>query len=249
MAYVYWDWHSIGGRTPQFRELTVDISIHNDIGNFSDRNGMYLMLGYSNISGVDFYYGLQTSVSDPQTARGSGKGLIFSRWLTRDLANTRIAPGGWTESSGHEGNFVGVRYPYEWTQGEYRLRLASDGTDEEGEWFGIWITDLATGVETWTGSMRFPFRNGKAAIHGSTYVTSEIYGSPIRPIDVPEWYVSVGRPRGDGVPSAWGTTGYAPFTNSFKNAEVRYDRRNDVMDIRTGGTTKRETQPQTVIFK
>ena len=249
MAFVWWDWNSVNGRTPEFRELTVDIKIHNDIGNFSDRHGMYLMLGYSNISGVAFYYGLQTHMYDPQNQGENGKGVIFSRWRTRDLANTRIAPGGWTESSGHEGDFVGVRYHYEWTQGEYRVRLASDGTDEEGEWFGIWITDLATGTETWAGSMRFPFRNGKATIHGNSYTTSEIYGSPVRPIDIPQWHVSIGRPRGDGITAAWGTTGYSMFTNDFHNAEIHYDRRNDVMDIRTGGTTERETQSQTIIFK
>lgn len=249
MAYVWWDWYGADGKAPQFRELTVDIKIHNDIGNFSDKHGMYLMLGSSSISGVDFYYGLQTSIYDPRTGQGAGKGLIFSRWSTRDLANARVAPGGWTQSSGHEGDFIGVRYRYEWTEGEYRLRLASDGADEEGEWFGIWVTDLSTGAETWAGSLRFPSKNGKAVIHGSTYATAEIYGDLIRPIDLPEWHVSLGRPRGDGAPAYSGTTGYAPFTNHFSNAEVHYDRRNDVMDFRTGGATERKTPPQTVIFE
>ena len=60
----------------------------------------------------------------------------------------------------------------------------------DGGWFGLWIMDLATGTETWTGALKFPNRSGRARIHGSTV---EIYGSPIRPIDVPQWHVSVGR--------------------------------------------------------
>ena len=246
MANIWWEWDGPRGREPRFHELAVDIKIHNDIGNFSERNGMYLMVAQGDISGVGFYFGLQTDIQDPITGRGRGKGLIFSRWLTRDLADTRTAPGGFAQSSGHEGDFVGVRFLYEWTQGEYLLRLAHEEADEEGQWFGLWITDLTTGTEAWAGSMRFPFRNGKALIHGITYTTSEIYGRPIRPIDIPELHVSVSMPRGDGEPADWGTTDYAPFTNSFKNAEIHYDRRNDVVNVTTGGTTERKTQPRSL---
>ena len=52
------------------------------------------------------------NVSDPYT----GKGLIFSRWKERNLVNARIPDDGFTESSGHEGDFIEVRRNYDWAR-------------------------------------------------------------------------------------------------------------------------------------
>ena len=117
MAFVWWDWVSSGQRRLEFEELVIDFTVHNDIGNFSSRQGIYLMPAQSSISGVGFYFGIQTSVHDPRTGGGGGKGLLFSRWKAHDLENAGVAPGSWSQSSGHEGGFIGVRYPYEWTAG------------------------------------------------------------------------------------------------------------------------------------
>ena len=253
MAYIHWEWDSDTGNRPKFRELTVDFKVHNDVGNWSDRHGLYLMLGFSYISDVPFYYGIQTHAYDESIMEGDGKGLIFSRWETRDLANARVAPDGWSESSGHEGDFVGVRCPYSWTEGPYRVRLAPDGTDDGGEWWGVWVTDLKDGSERWCGSLRFPFEDdtdGTTWVAGWTYTTSEIYGTaPIRPINIPTWTVTVQRPLGDGIPSSYGDTGYMIFTDTFKNAEIHYDPQKDGVVITVGGTTERQTEPQTVLFK
>ena len=139
MVSIWWYWSSDDG---EFESLDIDFTIHNDIVDFTAPYGLYLMLGYAEISGVPFYFGLQTDVDDP--ASGSrGKGLIFSRWETRDLDNARIADpeDGWSESSGHEGDFIGVRRSYDWGAGDYRVRIAPDGSDDGGRWFGMWITD------------------------------------------------------------------------------------------------------------
>ena len=130
MAYIWWEWSA---NRADFESLEVDFTIHNDAGDFSSRHGLYLMLGFSHIAGVPFYFGLQTNVNDP-AAGPRGKGLIFSRWETRDLDDARVADPveGWTESSGHEGDFIGVRRSYEWEAGDYRVRIAPDGSDEGG---------------------------------------------------------------------------------------------------------------------
>ena len=241
MAYIWWDWDSGIGRRLQFRELTVDFTIHGDVRNFSDRHGLYLMLGYATISDVAFYYGLQTG----------DNGLIFSRWGTDDLANAREAPDGWSNAGEEGGAFIGVRRGYEWGEGDYRVRLASDGIDTDGEWWGLWITDLDEDTTTWFGSMKFPFKDGYDStwVEASTYTTIEIYGTLIRPINIPEWRVTVYRPVGDGIPSSYGHTGYSMFSDSFSNSDIHYDSVTDSVELTVGGTTERQTPPQTVIFK
>ena len=201
------------------------------------------MLCHSSISDVGFYFGLQTGISSDKGNRG--KGLIFSRWKTRDLANARVADPeeGWSQSSGHEGDFIGVRRLYDWGVGDYRVRLAPDGSDTEGEWFGLWITEKADGETTWIGSLKFPYLNGEATINSTTYSTMEIYGQPIRPIDIPEWHVSIERPLGDGVEPVWFESQYSPFVGMVLNSNVRYDRNDAVIHLRAGGSTVR-TEPE-----
>ena len=263
MAYIWWGWiqrsDSEGNRLDEFEELVIEFTIQNDVEPLGGGNGLYLMLAYSNISGVYFYFGLQTDMKDPETSLSRGKGLIFSRWSTRDLANARYAQeDGWTESSGHEGDFIGVRRSYVWGAGDYRVRLAPDDSvpqDPDGMWFGLWITDLSTDDTTWIGSLKFPLQGGKSVIQALVYSTMEIYGFStiesawrIRPIDIPTWHVSIKRPVGDGVTSHWGRTGYASLKGEIMNADIRYDVTNDIVHIQAGGATERRTDPGPVEF-
>ena len=166
--------------------------------------------------------------------------MIFSRWGERDLSFARIADNeqSWFESSGHEGDFIGVRRSYDWTAGDYRMRLAPDGQDDDGEWYGVWITDLATDITTWAGSLKFPLVNGTTVVSAPTYTTLEIYGNPIRPIDIPEWQVSVKRPMGNGVRANSGNLGYSNLMRELLNADLQYDPETDSMNFRVGGTTE-----------
>ena len=248
MVYVWWEWSSDNS---EFESLDIDFTVHNDIVGFTGPHGLYLMLGDAEIAGIPFYFGLQTDVDDP--ASGSrGKGLIFSRWETRDLDNAGIADPveGWTQSSGHDGDFIGVRRSYDWGAGDYRVRIAPDGSDESGRWFGIWITDKSTGETVWGGSLRFPYENGKAAISSPLYTTMEIYGgAPIRPIDIPEWHVSIARPSGDSVKSTRGVTGFQAFSSHVLNSDARYDPTEEVLHLHAGGLTQRSTLPQEILFE
>ena len=243
MAYVWWYWES---DQANFREIVTDITIHNDVGDFSDQHGLYLMLASSEISDTLFYFGLQTDTNR------RGKALVFSRWGTRDLANARIADtDGWQESSGHEGDFIGVRRSYNWGAGDYRVRIAPNGLDSDGEWFSLWITDLSTGKTTWIGSLKFPLLNGTATIKPYSYSTLEIYGNePIRPLDIPQWHVSIKRPLGDNVPSIWGLTGYSQFKgDALQNSDVRYDLSEGSLHLRVGGATERKSAAGSIAFE
>ena len=242
MASIWWDWNP---EQAHFRELITDITIHNDVGDFSDQHGLYLMLGSSYISDTQFYFGIQTD------ANSRGKGLIFSRWKTRELTNARYdETHGWTESSGHEGDFIGVRRLYNWGAGNYRIRIAPDGLESDGEWFGLWIIDIETDVTTWIGSLKFPLLSGEAKIKPNSYSTIEIYGIPmIRPIDIPQWHVSIERPQGDGIPSTRGYTVYSSFTGIVSNNDVNYDPLEDRVHLRAGGVTERKTAAGYVNFR
>ena len=244
MAYIWWEWDR--RRTKGFEEVIVDFTIHNDV-ELRGQNGLYLMLVSGDLSDVGFYFGIQTDVHSPERPYNRGKGLIFSRWEERDLSNARVAEtDGWTQSSGHEGDFIGVRRSYEWGAGNYRARIAPDNSgppENDGRWFGVWVTDLETNVTTWAGSLKFPLKDGRALIRPSVYSTVEIYGGTTRPIDIPKWHVSFKRPLGDGKVSIFGVTGYTPFDVPVPNSDVRYDRQADEVHFRSGGITERQTPP------
>ena len=248
MSYIWWEWNDNRGR---FRQLEVDITIHNDVPKFSDDHGIYMILGQGFISGEGYYFGIQTDVYDPNIGYGRGKGLIFSRWGTRDLANSRIAEDGWAQSSGHEGDFIGVRRGYDWGAGDYRLRLAPDGAETDGEWFSLWITELASDTTTWMGALKFPYLHNRALIEPPSYSTIEIYGiGSIRPIDIPELSVSIQPPMGDVIRATHGYRGYSPFNGEVLNSEVRYERETGIVYLQAGGLTQRETPGEgRVIFR
>lgn len=242
-AYIDWRWERA---SDHFREVVTDFTIHNDVGDWSEQDGYYLILTQNRISETGFYFGLQTDVN------GRGKGLIFSRWGTRDLANARYSEtDGWTESSGHEGDFIGVRRSYNWGIGDYRVRIAPDGLEPDGEWFSLWITDLGTDEITWVGSLKFPLLNGTATMNPYSSATIELYGiGPVRPIDIPQWHVSVKRPLGDNALPVWGYTSY-PYDdseNALLNSDVWYDASEDRAHLLVGGTTERKGLARDVSF-
>ena len=245
MAAIWWEWDQI----EEAEELAVSVTIHNDV-ELRGRDGLYLILGNGSISDVGYYFGIQTDVYSPVPPHSRGKGLIFSRWKTRDLTNARIPDDGWLQSSGHEGDFIGVRRSYAWGAGEYRVRIAPDGPlEDDGVWFGLWITELRSGVTTWIGSLKFPLLDGKGVITATSYSTMEIYGhSQIRPIDIPRWHVSIERPTMDGAPSRRGVTEYSGFHGQIVNSDVWYDPEDDVVHIVAGGMTERTTESQTILF-
>ena len=246
LAYVWWQW-----RDPlaAFDELEVAFTVHNDVETSQGLggNGLYMMLAYGWISDIAFYFGVQ---SDVQTGtppyEGRGKGAIFSRWETRDLSLARFAEAdGWAQSSGHEGDFIGVRRLYPWGTGDYTARLAPEEHLPDGVWYGVWVTDLSTEITTWIGSLWFPL----GGITSTIYSTLEIYGGPIAPIDIPMMHVSMRRPSGDQEMAQWGDAGYSGVNGvAVPNADIAYVRQEDAVHFRVGGLTERTTAPWAVRF-
>jgi hypothetical protein len=69
------------------------------------------------------YLGIQTDVGDLNTSQDAGKGVLYTRWNTLDLANTMIAPNlpsdvSWNYSGSSEGPGVGVRRKIDWGAGK-----------------------------------------------------------------------------------------------------------------------------------
>ena len=250
MAVVHWTW---GSGYNGFQSIDFEFTIHNDIDVdvLHPDHGLYLMLDNGSVSGTSYYFGLQIDhgewLDHDLFGLGHSRACIFSRWETRDLDNVQVPENGYFESAGYEGDFVSVRRQYPWGPGDYHARIAADGEDDEGRWFGLWITEKATGETTWCGSLRFPYKDGEALlenIHGSV---AEIYGGPvgIKPIDIPEWYITIQKPMADG--SRQPAEAHISYTNhdgrpSVPNTSVEYDSKEGSIHIYVGGATQRTTE-------
>ena len=236
-----WDWHNKpdGG----FQSVDFDFTIHNDVDpkDVTENHGLHLKLAQGAISGTGYGFELQV-------ARGEGgyygsypsKQVIF--WVSDpfDSAGARAAPDGDADDSK-----LSVWIAYDWGAGDYRARIAPDGEDDKGKWFGLWITDKATGETTYCGSLRFPRgADGHAAIDPWAFTTVEVYGgAPIMPIDIPEWHVSVKRPIADGGDKA--DAAHIGFTNwdgaspSVPNTNAAPDLAKGEIHFYVGGATER----------
>ena len=232
------DWHWEKNGLHYHDSIEIDFTIHTNVPDWSDSNGLYLMLAHSRIAGTGFYFGLQTDVYRPGVG-GIGKGVIFSRWETRDLSNARLASNGFAQSSGHEGDFIGVRRPYAWSAGTYRARLTRYDSDSQGDWFGLWITDTTRERTTWIGALRFPrLPAGPAQIPPHFTSIVEVYGRPIRPIHIPALHVSITAPLGDGDSTPiYADTIYPnyPYDDEIRNKEIRYQADENAVHMRVGG--------------
>lgn len=183
LHYVFWDFG-----ISNFHGIVINIEIYDEPDN---NDGLYFQMYQGRINGVGFYFGIQTDVYKPGVG-STGKGLIFSRWQTRDLSNVRTIEGGWSQSAGYEGNFVGIRKHYEWTTHSYQLKIAYTETDDVGDWYGVWISDLDNGTEDFLGSIRFPkVEPSKAGIENGGITWTELYYKKIQETPIPDWHVSI----------------------------------------------------------
>lgn len=194
-----------------------------------------------------FYFGIQTNV------QGRGKGLIFSRFGTLDLANSETAGtnDSWSVSSGTEGGFVGVRRLYDWTAKSYILRLSALRDDSAGRWFGLWLIDEAVNAEIYAGALRFP----KDADGVYPLIMVEGFGSFIEhanavssPQLVPFWEVSVGRPVANGrtVASTSASWWYALPTDAWQNSDMWAD--GQIIRAQMGSSTVRTHPPSQLVY-
>ena len=212
----------------QVDSLEIAVEIHNDV-EFASAHGLYFMVCFGRVEDTRFYFGFQTDVRHPVTGPGTGKGLIFSRWDTRDLEDTRVAPEGFAQSSGHEGDFVGIRLNYEWRNGKYQLMMLPWESDEGGLWYGLWVQHESEEEATWIGSLRFP--GGK--IGQWCYTTVEVYGHvQIRPKDIPYWKASMEPPTSEASEAYLFNFGYNAYTgDDFPNVKNYQEGETQYMEV------------------
>ena len=183
LHYVFWNFP-----INRFDTLFIDIGI---LSEPSNNDGLYFQMYQGAINGVGFYFGLQTQTYKPGFG-SMGKGLIFSRWETTDLSNVRVVEGGWSESAGYEGDFVGVRRTYNWVAHNYRFEISLNDTDAIGDWYAIWITDLDQSTTDLLGAIRFPkVTPSQAGIANGGITWTELYSKGQTGTPIPSWNVSI----------------------------------------------------------
>jgi hypothetical protein len=221
--------------------------------------GIYLALARGRVDGSPFYLGLQTDMADPGRGRGVGKGLIFSTWWTFDAGATRLAPGGFRELGTHEGRFVGVRRPYDWVVGNYRVTLVRSEPavelDVPADWFDLYVQATAprgvhpgrpeaVGVRTWIGGLAFPRRLASTPprIEDTSTAFMEVYSGARHWRDVPAWDVDL-MAYGEGQRCPRGAIEYPVFpfgkNRPMPNANARFDSERGLVLLRYGGSTNR----------
>ena len=162
---------------------------------------------------------------------------------------------GWVVTGSILGDFISIRKPYDWGEGDYTVRIAHDGSDDDddGRWFGMWITD-PNNVETYMGSLKFPLVDGappKFNPRGDLYqsMLALLGGGVIKPHEIPVFEVALSPPdEGSTVgPPKRVTAVYSQFNGVMTNSNITYDREDNLVIMRAGGTTLRTTGPGTVI--
>jgi hypothetical protein len=224
-----------------------DLSISQDPGSAV---GVYLALLNGSIDGSTFYLGLQTDIANPALGHGVGKGLILSTWSSFDASDTRLAGDGFLELGTHEGRFVGVRRPYEWRAGDYRVRLARASAESDAtstDWFELSIQPLATtrsssrrlepaGDAVWIGALRFrrraPERPATIDVGGLMFL--EVYSGAQRWSELPTWQVAV-MAYGKGERCPRGVIEYPrPYGRAVSNTSAHYDGTREMIELQLG---------------
>ena len=185
--YAYWDFTE-----PTLEKISHKFTIHeeptNEDGSLNG-DGVYYQF-YQGILNdtIGFYYGIQTRLY--KAGVGYKKGLIFSRWKTRDTTNYSTSSNSWGESAGYEGDFIGLREHYEWEVGSYETVIEKDSTDSVGDWYSLKIKNLQNDITEYIGSLRFETSSKSIGIKSGGITWSELYGK-VSDSPAPNWHVSV----------------------------------------------------------
>ena len=185
----YADYHFDSDR---FTRLKQQFTIHElpTLEDGSEYNGGLYWNFYQGVinDNIGFYFGIQTLVAgDPDGTLS--KGVIFSRWETRDISNYRLAEDGWGQSAGYEGDFIGVRKEFEWGIGTYEIELKIVDTDDLGDWYGVFIRNISDSSFTYIGSIRFE-HGSDVGIKSGAGTWTEIYYADSS-LEFPRWHVSI----------------------------------------------------------
>jgi len=184
LADIWWDF----GEATTFESFEIDVTIEGEIGD--DVNLYIAPFGLSQLGESRFYGGIQThtlaQMKDNPRRRDLGRGGIFSMWGERSHDAIRTGPGGFMESSGHEGDFISVRREIEWGEGRYTFRIVKQRVEYiDGAaytWVAYTIYSHEDDVETFCGALRFPGEDLQLGRRNAGFI--ELYGRRPQSLDV-----------------------------------------------------------------
>ncbi|MFO0905043.1 MAG: hypothetical protein U0939_18705 [Pirellulales bacterium] len=194
-------WWDLGADAP-FESYSIDVSISEDVP--STTNLYIAPIGLGHLNKTPFYGGIQTQADGNTKAdkrlRKIGPGFLMSMWGQRSLDAIRPAEGGLCQSSGHEGDFVSVRRPFEWKKGKYTYRVVKmDQEMVEGQpmtWVGAFVYGHDKDENIFVGALRFPGEQLKLSRKVASFV--EIYGGRIPVEQIPQVVVTFGELKVNG---------------------------------------------------
>lgn len=188
-----------------FKRIDMDVTIDRDV---STAHSLYISPFNGSFNGEQFYAGIQTRIGGSPTkddltvVKNGMKGGIFSRWSKDQVTPIGVEyvdmfEGGLCASAGTEGEFCGVRQPYEWTKGTYTISLVKEETVmHEGKphsWVCMQITDKANGETTKIGRLLFSGEKLFWKYNNKAFV--EIYWFNEEARYIPEVQITFARPK------------------------------------------------------
>ena len=196
-------WWDLGQDRP-FESYSIDVDISDDVP--SSVNLYIAPIGLGHLSKTPFYGGIQTQVDgytkQDQQLRKIGPGFIFSMWGQRSLDAIRPSVGGFCQSSGHEGDFVSVRRPYEWKKGKFTYKVVRmDKEEVDGKpatWVGVFVYPHEKQENVFVGALRFGGESLVLDRKVASFV--EVYGGRIPVSEIPKATVTFGNLKVNGKP-------------------------------------------------
>ena len=196
-------WWDIGQGTP-FESYSIDVTISDDVP--STTNLYIAPIGIAHLNKIPFYGGIQTQADGytkrDQHLRKIGPGFIFSMWGQRSLDAIRPSIGGFCQSSGHEGDFVSVRRPYDWKKGKFTYKVVRMDKEEiDGKpftWVGVFVFPHQKEENVFVGALRFKGQDLVLSRRLASFV--EVYGRRILVSEIPKVTVAFGNLAVNGRP-------------------------------------------------
>jgi len=196
-------WWDLGDEAP-FQSYSIDVTISEDVPSTSN---LYIApIGIAHLNKTPFYGGIQTQADGHTKAdrriRKIGPGFLMSMWGERSLDAIRPSIGGLCQSSGHEGDFVSVRRPYEWSKGTYTYRVVRMDEEEVDDkpytWVGAFVYSHEKDENVFVGALRFKGEDLVLSRKVASFV--EIYGRRIPVSEIPKVTVTFGKLKVNGKP-------------------------------------------------
>lgn len=239
MTYANWDFG-----IPGMVDLSIDVSFHRT-PRAAPGEGIYLQLYDADIGATGQYFGFQFRERDGETVTQ----VIWSQFGSRDLERLDEEPEGYHEEADYEGDFVSLRYPYEFGRGTYTVHVSLDALAPEGAWYLMRIYDHGAGSWTRIGRMRFPYAKGKLpTIQDGGGTWQEVFAGVQRPSEVTPFHLSIG-----GVYTAGRTvaprTARTHYDADIANSDISWDPAGRRLHMRFGGRTRRRTPEGTIPLK